>query len=198
MTYLNIDEKLDFLQDSAMEEARAKANKIIMQHEEALQSVLSKHEQEAKKQMDTRLKAERVTSKQQLNMASSKAQLELKRTLGKTKTRLKKELFDEVRELLNDYMKTPEYEELLVSYVKRAAMYAKGEEMTIYINASDKDKKEKLEQKTGMSLTISEEDFIGGVRSVIKTRNILIDHAFKDALDREYHNINIGGGTGIE
>ncbi|HIW21102.1 MAG TPA: V-type ATP synthase subunit E [Candidatus Dorea intestinavium] len=181
-----------------MEEARAKANKIIMQHEEALQSVLSKHEQEAKKQMDTRLKAERVTSKQQLNMASSKAQLELKRTLGKTKTRLKKELFDEVRELLNDYMKTPEYEELLVSYVKRAAMYAKGEEMTIYINASDKDKKEKLEQKTGMSLTISEEDFIGGVRSVIKTRNILIDHAFKDALDREYHNINIGGGTGIE
>lgn len=195
---MNIDEKLDFLQDSAMEEARAKANKIIMQHEEALQSVLSKHEQEAKKQMDTRLKAERVTSKQQLNMASSKAQLELKRTLGKTKTRLKKELFDEVRELLNDYMKTPEYEELLVSYVKRAAMYAKGEEMTIYINASDKDKKEKLEQKTGMSLTISEEDFIGGVRSVIKTRNILIDHAFKDALDREYHNINIGGGTGIE
>lgn len=195
---MNIDEKLEFLRDSAMEEARAKANGIITQHEDALKSVLSQHEEEAKKQMDTRLKAERVTSKQQLNMASSKAQLELKRTLGKTKTRLKKELFDEVGELLSAYMKTPEYEELLVSYIKRAAMYAKGEEMTIYINASDKDKKENLERLTGMSLTISEEDFIGGVRSVIKARNILIDHAFKDALDREYHNINIEGGTGIE
>lgn len=195
---MNIDEKLAFLRNTAMNEARAKGNAIIKQHEDALKKVLDLHKDEATKQMDTRLKAERILARQQQNMASSKATLELKRTLGKTRIQLKKRLFEEVNTLLDDYMKTPEYIDLLTSYIKRSAQYAKGEEMVIYINQSDADKKDTLEQRTGMTLTISEEDFIGGIRSVIHARNILIDHAFKDAIEREYHNINIEGGAGIE
>ena len=95
-------------------------------------------------------------------------------------------------------MKTEEYKHLLVAYIEKAARFAGGEAMTIYINPTDADKKEYLEEHTGMTLTISKEDFIGGVRAVIHERNILIDRAFKGAIDNEYHKFVFKGGAGVE
>ena len=52
-----------------------------------------------------------------------------------------------------------------------------------------------MEKYTGMTITVSEEDFIGGVRSVIPGRNILIDHSFKGALEKEYQEFTFKGGA---
>lgn len=192
---MTIEEKMFHLQTAAMEEARAEGNALIRQHEEALNSVFSQHCEEARRQSETRIKAEKVSAAQQLNMASSKAQLELKRELSGTQARLKQQLFEEVETLLQDYMKTEEYRYLLVHYIEKAASFADGEEMTIYINPSDADKKEYLEEHTGMRVTVSKEDFKGGIRAVLRQRNILIDHAFKGALEREYQQFLFRGGV---
>ena len=50
---------------------------------------------------------------------------------------------------------------------------------------SDADKKEALEIKTGTELTVSAMDFGGGVRAVIRSRNILIDESFVTKLEQE-------------
>ena len=68
--------------------------------------------------------------------------------------------------------------------------------MTIYVNPTDADKKAYLEEKTGLTLSISKEDFIGGIRAVIPERNILVDYAFRGALEREYQKFAFGGGMG--
>lgn len=195
---MTLEEKISHLQSAAMEEARAKGNAIIKQHEEALEQIFEQHKAEAVRQSDTRIKAETTNAKQQLNMASSKAQLGLKRELGKIQADLKNRLFDEVYELVDAYMKTEDYKRLMVTYIESAAKYANGETMTLYINPTDADKKSYLEEHTGMTLTISKEDFIGGVRAVIHERNILIDHAFKGAIDNAYHKFSFKGGAGIE
>ena len=65
--------------------------------------------------------------------------------------------------------------------------------MTIYINPTDADKKEYLEEHTGMALTVSKEDFIGGVRAVIQEKNILIDHA----IENEYRKFLFKGGVQV-
>lgn len=194
---MNIEEKLERLQQAAISEAREQGNGIIEQHKKALLHVYEQHEEEAKRQAETRIKAEKVNVRHQMNMASSKAQLDMKQELGKTQKRLKKELFQEVETLLDDYMQTEEYKDLLVTYIEKAAAFADGAAMTIYINPTDADKKAYLEEHTGMTITISKEDFRGGVRTVIHERNILIDRAFKGALEREYHNFIFKGGTGI-
>ena len=106
-------------------------------------------------------------------------------------------LFEEVNEKIAEYMKTEDYKNLLVTYIEKAATFADGAAMTIYINPSDEDKKQYLEEHTGMSLTVSKEDFTGGVRAVIHDRNILIDHAFKGGIEREYQKFAFKGGTGI-
>ncbi|MGF0033692.1 V-type ATP synthase subunit E [Bariatricus sp. SGI.154] len=195
---MTLEEKISHLKDAAMEEARAEANAIMKQHEDALMGVFEQHRTEEIRQSETRVKAERVHANQQLNMAMSKAQLELKRELSKTQNELKKDLFREVEELLQEYMKTEEYRSLLVEYIRKAAKFADGAAMTIYINPTDADKKEYLEEYTGMMLTVSKEDFIGGVRAVIREKNILIDHAFKGALENEYQKFSFKGGAQIE
>ena len=183
---MTVEEKISHLQAAAMEEARAEGNAIMKQHEDALLGVFEQHRAELLRQSETRVKAERVGAQQQLNMAMSKAQLELKRELSKTQKELKKELFEEVREVVEEYMKT-----------EKAARFAGGAAMTIYINPTDADKKEYLEEHTGMALTVSKEDFIGGVRAVIQEKNILIDHAFKGAIENEYRKFLFKGGVQV-
>ncbi len=194
---MTIQEKTEHLKDAAMLEARMQANAIIDQHRKALENINDQHRAEAVRQFETRIKAEQTSARQQLSMASSKAQLDLKRQLSKTQKKFKKKLFQEVSERLDEYMQTEDYKKLLVDYIEKAAKFANGEAMTIYINPSDEDKKEYLEEHTGMTLTVSKEDFIGGLRVVIHERNILIDYAFKGAVDREYQKFTFKGGTGI-
>jgi vacuolar-type H+-ATPase subunit E/Vma4 len=194
---LTIDDKISHLQEAAMEEARAEGNAIIKQHENALLGVFEQHRTEMLRQSETRVKTERGGAQQQLNMAMSKAQLELKRELSKTQKELKDALFEEVHEVVREYMESKEYPRLLVAYIEKAAKFANGAPMTIYINPSDVDKKEYLEEHTGMALTVSKEDFIGGVRAVIKEKNILIDHAFKGAIENEYRKFMFKGGVQV-
>lgn len=194
---MTIDERVAHLQEAAMEEARAKANTITRQHEQMLTNVLNQHKGEANRQSDVRIKAEMVSARQQQNMAVSKAQLELKREYGKRQKELKKELFKEVLADLQEFMKTERYRELLVAYIEKAARFTNGEDLKIYINPTDADKKDWLEERTGMTLTISKEDFVGGVRAVVKGRNVLIDHAYKGALEEAFQEFMFRGGTGI-
>ena len=91
---------------------------------------------------------------------------------------------------------TEKYQDLLVKYIEKAVAYSDRGEMTIYVNPTDADKKAYLEEKTGFTLSISKEDFIGGIRAVIPERNILVDYAFKGALEREYQKFAFGGGMG--
>ena len=86
----------------------------------------------------------------------------------------------------------------VVTYIEKAAGFADGKEMTIYLNPSDARWKDYLEEHTGMKLTISKEDFIGGVRAVIHERNILVDYAFKGALENESQKFSFKGGAGID
>ena len=48
-----------------MEEARARGNEIIDQHQKALEGVFKTHKQEAVMQADTRIKTETASARQQ-------------------------------------------------------------------------------------------------------------------------------------
>jgi vacuolar-type H+-ATPase subunit E/Vma4 len=84
---------------------------------------------------------------------------------------------------LTDFIKTPGYDDLLCTQIKNAANFAHGDMITVYINPSDENKIKTLEEKTGVSLTVSDRDFIGGTRAVIPSRSILIDNSFLTKLE---------------
>ena len=174
---MTLEEKIAHLQETVMTEARSEGNAIIDNHKKALESLFEKHKKEATAQSEVRIKSETLRARRQVKVR----------------------LFDEVKELLSDFTKTDEYLDYLCSKIREAARFADGEEMTIYISPSDKEKQTELEKRTGMTITISEYDFMGGMRAVIRGRNILIDHSFQAAVDYEYHQFSFAaGGAGIE
>ena len=173
---MTLEEKIAEIRSSSMEAARAEGNDIIESYRRALEKVFEDHKQEAVRQMETRVKAETVNAKQQKNQAMAKAQLDLKRQEGRVQKELKDKVFREVMEMVESFMKTEEYRDFLLCCIRKSLEFAGGEGLTIYI---------------------SEEDFIGGIRAVIRTRNILIDHSFKTALRAEYDEFVFLGGDGV-
>ena len=185
---------MEHLKTSAMEDARSQGNVIIQEYKDGLEKVFNDHKEVALRQAELTLKSETEKARQELNKAMAKSQIELKREQGKCQTQLKNKLFQRVMVLVNDFMKTESYKDLLVTYIKNAVAFAQDEEIVIYINPSDEGLKEILEQKTNTSLTVSKEDFIGGIRAVIQKRRILIDNSFNSALQKEYDEFLFLGG----
>lgn len=193
---MTLEEKIAHLQTSSMEQARAEGNAIIDAHKEALEKLFEDHRAEALRQSETRIKAETTNARLSLNQAAAKSQLEIKRRQGKVQQELKDKIFEEVMGLVNDYMKTEAYGDFLVKCIRQAMHFAGQDPVTIYINPSDEAKRSDLEDATGVHLTISAEDFIGGVRAVIRSRNILIDNSFRTQLRNEYDKFIFLGGDG--
>ena len=193
---MTLEEKIAHLQTSSMEQARAEGNAIIDAHKEALEKVFEDHRAEALRQSETRIKAETTNARLSLNQAAAKSQLEIKRRQGKVQQELKDKIFEEVMGLVNDYMKTEAYGDFLVKCIRQAVDFAGQDPVTIYINPSDEAKRPDLENATGAYLTVSAEDFIGGVRAVIRSRNILIDNSFRTQLRNEYDRFIFSGGDG--
>lgn len=191
---MTLEEKIENLQAASMEEARAQGNAIIQNHKEALEKLYNEHTETALRQAELKLKAETANAKHEVNKAMAKSQIDLKREQGKCQTELKNRLFRRVHVLVDEYMQTEAYTELLSSYIHKAMTFAGGEQVTIYINPTDEDKKAELEERTGAFLTVSREDFIGGIRAVIHAKNILIDHSFKASLAEEYEKFLFLGG----
>lgn len=194
---MTLDEKIAHLQATSMEEARAEGNSIIDSYRDALEKVFQEHTAEIIQQSELRIRSEKINTRQQLSQSAAKAQLELKRQYGKVAQELKERVFEEANVLIQEYMKTDEYVDFMSACIQKALAFAKGEPATIYINPTDVSLKDALEAKTGTSLTVSQEDFIGGVRTVIRGRNVLIDNSFKTQLRNEYDNFMFRGGEGI-
>ena len=194
---MTLEEKISHLQATSMEQARAEGNAIIDSHKEALEKVLEDHKAEAMRQSETRIKAETRNAKLALNQASAKSQLEIKRRQGTIQQELKDKIFKEALSLTEDYMKTEAYEDFLIRCIRQAKDFAGEDEIIIYINPSDEKKRSALEDATRVRLTVGAEDFIGGIRAVIRSRNVLIDNSFKTQLRNEYDKFLFLGGDGI-
>nr|WP_294493914.1 V-type ATP synthase subunit E [uncultured Mediterraneibacter sp.] len=194
---MTLEEKIAHLQSASMEQARAEGNAIIDAHRDALEKVFEDHKAEVVHQSETRVKAETTNARLSLNQAAAKSQLEIKRRQGKIQQELKDKIFEEAKSLVYDYMKTEAYNDFLLKCIRQAVRYAGEEPVVIYLNPSDEGKRSDLEDAARVHLTISAEDFIGGVRAVIRSRNILIDNSFKTQLRNEYDNFMFLGGDGI-
>ena len=195
MRELTIEEKLNNFYQSSIETARANASMIIEEHQAALDKIFTEHKETMERQAAAELAAEKEELKRELNKQLSTEQLHIKRSLSRKNMELKDKLFAEVIEKLRAFKKTPEYTAYLERKIKETCDFAAGDALTIYLNASDAHLKEQLEQSTNAKLTLSREDFKGGVRAVIETKHILIDNSFLTLLNDERETFIFHGGV---
>lgn len=191
---MTTEEKLLNFQNSTMEAARLKAAEIIQEFETALQKEYEEHKLRKEREVKLLIKSEHEKLQREKNKQISMEQIRIRQELTETQARLKEKLFEEVREMLNQYMTTSDYEKLLIKQIKKDIKFARGQEIIIYIDPTDIGRKESLESATGTTLTVSEYSFIGGTRAVLSEQHILIDDSFQTKLNEAYEDFSFKGG----
>lgn len=195
---MTTEEKLSHFQEFTMQDARNKSNALLDEYNSSLEKIFEEHKEHKLRQAQLEIKTETESLERSKNKELSKQNLHIKRKITRKQDELKDKLFVEVRNLLADYMATPEYNELLIKQIKAAKEFANDLDVIIYIDPADSKRLSSLELAANASLTVSEYSFSGGTRAVIPAKNILIDNSFETKLLEVKENFSFNGGISNE
>lgn len=182
------NEKLELFHKAVLETAGKKSEAMLEEYKKNYQESLEEYEKQKIREQSTEERIEEEQIRKEVNRGISEQTLLFKKEYHKVEEEKKKILFARVEQLLKEYQRTGEYEAYLEQKIKNAVRFARGEEVTIYLNETDAALKERLEEKTACTLTMSQMDFMGGIRAVIRSKNILIDESFTSKIRNEWEN----------
>lgn len=188
---MTTEEKLQHFLDTCMEDARARSNRMLDEYMAALETVFKEHQADSRHRADMQVRLESEKIERDINKQLAIEQIDIKRTLGHKQEELKEKLFVELKDMLANYLETPEYLRLLDKQVLHAVEFAGDDEVIIYLDPVDEDKVRRLAFHHGKALIkISEYSFTGGCRAVIPARHILIDNSFQTKLAEAKENFH--------
>lgn len=191
---MTIDEKLSHFYDVTIEDAQAKAADILEEHRKALAQMTEKHKADSQENAQVQIKAETANARREINKALSAEQLTIKRDWTKKQNELKEKLFAEVKTQLENFRNTPDYPAYLENKIKEALDFAEQDKINIYISPEDSALLPDLVERTKAFITVSAEDFLGGIKATIPHKNILIDHSFAGNFQAVYKEFKFDGG----
>ena len=191
---MTIDEKLSHVYDVTIEDAQAKAAGILEEHRKALAQMTEKHKADSQENAQVQIKAETANARREINKALSAEQLTIKRDWTKKQNELKEKLFAEVKTQMENFRNTPDYPAYLESKIKEALDFAEQDKINIYLSPEDSALLPDLVERTKAFITVSAEDFLGGVKATIPHKNILIDHSFAGNFQAVYKEFKFDGG----
>ena len=195
---MTIEEKLQHFYDTSVAEAQAQAQAELDSHQKNLDEMLKKHKESRKLDAEAQIKAETENDTREVNKALSAEQLTLRRDWTSKQTELKNELFVEVKNHLEDFMESPEYQDYLCSRIQKAREFAGNDEIFIYLSPEDTALQRSIVAKTGFTVEISSEPFMGGIKATIPAKNILIDSSFMSAYEKLKKEFKFDGGLSHE
>lgn len=182
---MTTEEKLKHFMDASIENATSKSTKMIDDYSNALNKIFEDHKTDSVRKADLQVKLGADSLEREKNKELSKEQIKIKKEMTKAQELRKEELFVEVKNLLEQFMSTRAYQNLLIKQIKEAKKFAKEEPITIYIDPADSAALTALQTATDCQLTVSEYSFLGGTRAIIHSKNILIDNSFETRLKEE-------------
>ena len=159
---MTTEEKLKHFLDVTTESTNAKNAKVLEDYTNALEKAFEEHKEQ--------------------NAEIARAQLQIRERVSGLSEELKAKLFTEVRDKLERYMDTREYQDYLVAEIRKAKEFAGEDEVLIYIDPADSGKLNSLAAMTNTTVEVSKYGFGGGIRALIRSRNILIDQSFETKL----------------
>ena len=194
---MNTEEKLQHFYDLSIDSAKEDAQKLIDTQQNTLDHLFDEHVETKHRQAEAELKAESDKLKRDFNKDISAEQLQIKRQLSEVSDNLKDKLFLEVADKLKSFKETPDYKDMLLRQVGAAVDFAGSDPMNIYIDASDEQYLDVLKNKftdEHIAFYLSKESFGGGMRAVIRSKNILIDDSFLSLSSEAKEKFTFDGG----
>ena len=100
---MTTEEKLQNFYNHSLDSANREAERVIGDHQKALDKIFEEHKATARRQAEEEVAAETEKAKRDVNKTLSADQLHIRRKLSRKNLELKEKLFKEVREKLTAY-----------------------------------------------------------------------------------------------
>ena len=195
---MTTEEKLQHFYEASVQSAAKEAEKMKKEHRAALDQMYREHKETVERQARSRLQAESDKLKREINKTVSARQLEFKREYSAKTEEIKSRLFAEVEEKLERFKTTPEYFDYLCRKIREALDFAGDDALTVYIDPADQALIPRISEKLGFTPSVSAQAWKGGMRAVIRSKNILIDSSFATLLDEAREEYIFTGGMADE
>ena len=189
------DEKLENFLHMSVETAQQESQKALDEYQAQLDRSFEEHKAGRRQQAADAVRDEKVRAEREINRQLSSREIDIRQTIAQRQDELKTHLFERVAEKLQAFKGTKDYEDFLVRKINEAKKFAGKDEMTVYIDPSDAALADTLAKKTGVTPIISKEEFVGGMRAVIRSRNVLIDNSFKTLMADQRDSYSFEGGV---
>ena len=181
---MDLEDKFAYFETQVNQQAQDIIDEQVNQYRATLQKDYDEFVKNTNQEFDAKFVNAKKDMRKELNKNISQSQIHLQRDLYLQEEKLKKTLFAEFNDAIQNYMQTDEYRNQLVVMINNLKDYAEKnrEELVVYINHSDQGMIETLFEETNANIQISDREFLGGVRGVLKDRQVLIDYSFSTLL----------------
>lgn len=181
---MDLEEKFAYFETQVNQQAQDIIDEQVNQYRATLQKDYDEFVKNTNQEFDAKFANAKKNMRKELNKNISQSQIHLQRDLYLQEEKLKKSLFAEFNSAIQNYMQTDEYRNQLVVMINNLKDYAEKnrEELVVYINHSDQGMIETLLEETNANIQISDREFLGGIRGVLKDRQVLIDYSFSTLL----------------
>ncbi|MFW3497385.1 MULTISPECIES: V-type ATP synthase subunit E [Aerococcus] len=182
---MDLEDKFAYFETQVNQQAQDIIDEQVNQYRATLQKDYDEFVKNTNQEFDAKFENAKKNMRKELNKNISQSQIHLQRDLYLQEEKLKKTLFAEFNDAIQNYMQTDEYRNQLVVMINNLKDYAEKnrEELVVYINHSDQAMYEILLEETNANIQISDREFLGGVRGVFKDRQVLIDYSFSTLLE---------------
>ncbi|MER2093966.1 MAG: V-type ATP synthase subunit E [Aerococcus urinaeequi] len=181
---MDLEDKFAYFETQVNQQAQDIIDEQVNQYRATLQKDYDEFVKNTNQEFDAKFVNAKKDMRKELNKNISQSQIHLQRDLYLQEEKLKKTLFADFNDAIQNYMQTDEYRNQLVVMINNLKDYAEKnrEELVVYINHSDQGMIETLLEETNANIQISDREFLGGVRGVLKDRQVLIDYSFSTLL----------------
>lgn len=180
---MTLEEKMERFREATINNAQEESKKLYLEYKSAIEEEYEAHKKAKKEEIEVELQVEMAAARRELNKKMLSKDLEYKREIFKREKGIKEKLFDELEVKVREHKNTDEYIEFLCKKVINAKNFAAGDEMIVYIDPSDVKHLPEIIERTNITPQISKTGFIGGIRAVIRSKNILIDDSYQTFID---------------
>lgn len=188
---MTIEEKMEHFRSISLESANNQSVESLSNYKKSLDDELELHKESARQLSEDskRARMNQVKANSKKDLASS--QMVIKKQLTNKQSEIKLKIFELVRNKIAEYRKTPAYIELLKSQISKIADDYKNLDITVYIDSEDSHLLDQLKESFHVNIQVYDKDFLGGTRTIVPEKNILIDNSFKTRLVEEQENFAV-------
>lgn len=182
----NLTEKLNTFTSFVLQDAQEKREKLLEDVEKEYSKKLDESETSILQSAYENIQQNIHDSKKEANARVLHVQMESRKKLILKREEIINEIMELSRKRLNEFAKSDEYEEWLLSKIKKALEEVGKGSKTVYISSDDIGIKEKIEQLPQMSKinveVTPERNFIGGAKVLNTDRKVAVDYSFGEML----------------